>query len=50
MLDPRNVLRRGFTLTLQDGKIVKSASAVTEKEALETRFHDGTVYSQIINK
>jgi len=46
-LDPQNILLRGFSLALQKGKIVKSVEAVVETEELETRFHDGSVFSTI---
>ncbi len=48
LLDPNNVLQRGFTLSLQNNRIVKSANEVIETSTLETRFHDGAVFSQII--
>jgi exodeoxyribonuclease VII large subunit len=48
MLDPHNILNRGFTITLQNGKIIKSVQSVTEEVNLETRFHDGSVSSKII--
>ncbi len=50
LLDPQNVLKRGFTLTLKDGKIVKSVKHLDEGEELETRFADGTTKSRIIKK
>ncbi len=50
LLDPQNVLRRGFTLALQNGKIIKSSHEISETNDLETRFHDGSVFSKIIKK
>jgi exodeoxyribonuclease VII large subunit len=50
LLDPANILRRGFTLTSQDGRIMKSAGDVSGDRDLETRFFDGTVKSKIIKK
>ncbi|HPF50561.1 MAG TPA: exodeoxyribonuclease VII large subunit [Draconibacterium sp.] len=50
LLDPENVVKRGFTLTLKDGKIVKSVKQLNLGEELETRFADGTTQSQIIKK
>ncbi|AHW58941.1 Exodeoxyribonuclease VII large subunit [Draconibacterium orientale] len=50
LLNPENVLKRGFTLTLKDGKIIKSSNDVAVGEQLETRFADGTVESKIIKK
>jgi exodeoxyribonuclease VII large subunit len=50
MLDPLNILKRGFTITMQNGKVVKSLQSVSEEVNLETRFHDGSVNSKIIKK
>jgi exodeoxyribonuclease VII large subunit len=50
LLDPANILRRGFTVTRQDGRIMKSAGDVSGDHDLETRFFDGTVKSKIIKK
>ena len=47
LLNPENVLKRGFTLTLKEGKIVKSVKRLKVGEELETRFADGKVQSQI---
>ena len=50
LLNPENVLKRGYTLTLKEGKIVKSAAQLNLNEELETRFADGNVKSKIIKK
>jgi exodeoxyribonuclease VII large subunit len=48
LLDPSNIMKRGFTITRQDGRVLKSASAVSRETDLETLFHDGSVFSKII--
>lgn len=48
ILDPENVLKRGFTITTQHDRIIKSASELLETEHLETHFHDGRVTSKIL--
>ncbi len=50
LLNPINVLKRGFTLTLKDDKIVKSVKDVKTGDELETRFADGNVKSKITKK
>ncbi len=50
LLNPENILKRGFTLTLKEGKIVKSVKQVKIDEELETRFADGFIKSKIIKK
>ncbi len=49
LLDPANVLSRGYTLTLKEGKIVKSAALLQPGDEIETRFTDGNVKSKITN-
>lgn len=48
LLDPQNILQRGFTITSQKGVILKSLLQVSDEPDLETRFVDGTVKSKII--
>lgn len=43
MASPEYILKRGYTLTLKDGKIVKSASSFAIGERIVTRFSDGEV-------
>lgn len=50
LLNPENVLKRGFTLTLKAGKVMKSSKDVAVGEELETRFADGKVTSKITKK
>jgi len=47
LVEPSNVLRRGYTLTLRDGKIVKSAQELKTAEHIVTRFMDGESISTI---
>lgn len=47
MVSPENILKRGYTLTLKDGKIVKSAQQLAENETIETLFSDGKTESVI---
>ncbi len=47
MVSPQNVLRRGYTLTLKDGKIVTSMQDLGVDDTIETRFRDGISVSRI---
>ena len=47
MVSPQNVLRRGYTLTLKDGKIVTSLQDLGVDDTIETRFRDGISVSRI---
>ncbi|MBK8920536.1 MAG: exodeoxyribonuclease VII large subunit [Saprospirales bacterium] len=46
-LHPDTVLRRGFSLTLKDGKALAGAVAVAPGDLLETRLRDGSVFSMV---
>ncbi|MCG6190416.1 exodeoxyribonuclease VII large subunit [Maribellus maritimus] len=50
LLNPENVLKRGYTLTLKEGKIIKSVSDLQIEDNIETRFADGKVKSKITKK
>ncbi|MCF6357548.1 MAG: hypothetical protein L3J54_07050, partial [Draconibacterium sp.] len=50
LLNPENILKRGYSLTLKDGEILKSASQLNINDEIETRFNDGKVKSKIIKK
>ncbi len=50
MMDPQNVLRRGYTITLQNGVLLKSVHAISPEMPLETRFADGSAESTILKK
>jgi exonuclease VII large subunit len=47
ILNPFNVLQRGFTITSVDGIMIKSARQLKEGETIETRFKDARVRSKI---
>ena len=46
-LDPRSVMKRGFTLTSTDGTLVKSVRSVKKDTKLQTRFADGVATSVV---
>lgn len=50
ILDPVNVLKRGYTITSVKGKIVKSFTELTRNDIIETTFTDGSVKSKVIEK
>ena len=47
MANPENILKRGYTLTLKDGKIVKSTSSLKKGDVISTRFSDGNIQSEV---
>jgi exodeoxyribonuclease VII large subunit len=48
ILDPVNVLRRGYSITSRNGKIVKSRTELSKEDIIDTRFSDGSVKSSVI--
>ena len=46
-LDPINVLNRGFSLTLKNGKIVKSIAELNENDIIENKYKDGKIKSRV---
>ena len=50
LISPANVLKRGYTITLREGKIVKSVENMNVGEQIETHFSDGKIESRIIKK
>jgi len=50
LVDPQNILKRGYSLTMVDGKIVKSAKQVNPGDRLETKLFDGNIESVVTGK
>ncbi len=50
ILQPENVLRRGYSLTLKNGKTVTNANEVSPGDELETRLREGVMYSTVMKK
>ncbi|MFZ4783785.1 MAG: exodeoxyribonuclease VII large subunit [Armatimonadaceae bacterium] len=46
-LHPDNVLRRGFSITTQNGKVVTSSTTLRTGVTIETRLREGTVTSVV---
>jgi len=47
ILDPVNVLKRGFSITKVNGKALKKASDVKPGDTINTTLYEGTIESQI---
>jgi exodeoxyribonuclease VII large subunit len=47
MLDPENVLKRGYSMTSMNGCIVKSAAALKPGDMIKTKFADGYASSEV---
>jgi exodeoxyribonuclease VII large subunit len=49
-LDPIHVLKRGFSITRKNGKVVKTVEDVQPGDRLETEFPEGKVISEVKSK
>ena len=47
LLSPENVLRRGYSITLKDGKAVTDAADLTPGDRIISRFHHGEIASTV---
>ena len=47
MLDPLNVLKRGFSITLYEGKALKSYTQVKPTDKITTLLADGRLESEV---
>ncbi|UJH92166.1 exodeoxyribonuclease VII large subunit [Antarcticibacterium sp. 1MA-6-2] len=47
MLSPENILKRGYSITRQNGKLIKAADELQPDLLLETQLYSGTVSSRI---
>lgn len=47
LLDPINVLKRGYSITYKDGKLVKNVNDVNNGDLLETKLADGSIISKV---
>lgn len=47
-LHPENILRRGFSLTLKNGKAVGSVQEINTGDTLATRLKDGVIASKVV--
>lgn len=48
ILNPENVLKRGYTITSVNGIILKEKSSLNEEDIIDTRFYDGNVKSRVL--
>ncbi len=50
VLDPVNVLKRGFSITRFHGKIIQDSNDIAINEEIETQLFNGTINSKITSK
>lgn len=49
LLDPKNVLKRGYSITLHNGKALTDATQINKNDKLLTMLYSGTVTSTVEN-
>ena len=49
LLNPLNILKRGYSITYLDSKTLKSVSKVNKDDVLSIRLSDGTISSKVID-
>jgi len=47
-LDPRTLLKRGYSITMCGGKVVRSADDVREGEVITTSLQKGEIHSTVL--
>ncbi|HOL21739.1 MAG TPA: exodeoxyribonuclease VII large subunit [bacterium] len=47
LMNPVNVLKRGYSITFKDGKIVKNADSLQEEDRIETQLFSGRIKSKV---
>ena len=48
ILDPENVLKRGYSITTYKGRLIKSVTEVNAEDVIDTRLNDGMINSKVI--
>ncbi len=50
ILDPANILKRGYTITSYNGKIIKDYELLSIDDTIETKFSIGKIFSKVTGK
>ncbi len=48
LLNPENILKKGYSLTIKDGKIITDASELKDGDTITTKLRIGTINSKVI--
>jgi exodeoxyribonuclease VII large subunit len=46
-LDPLNVLKRGYSITYLNGKVLRDITTLKKADIIDTRLHDGAITSTV---
>jgi exodeoxyribonuclease VII large subunit len=50
LLNPENVLQRGFSITSINGNILKSTDQIRKDDQIDTQLYEGTLRSKVLDK
>jgi exodeoxyribonuclease VII large subunit len=50
LLNPENILRRGYSITTMNGIIIKNNTHVREGDLIDTQLFEGSLRSKVLNK
>jgi exodeoxyribonuclease VII large subunit len=48
LVDPANILKKGYALIYKGGRIIKSISEINDNDILETKLQDGRIDSKVL--
>ena len=48
LLNPENILSKGYSLTLKNGKIISDVSSLKEGDTITTKLKNGKIESKVI--
>ncbi len=49
LLDPQNILKKGYSITYLNGKAIKNAAELKEGDVISTKLANGNIDSKVIN-
>jgi len=50
LLNPENVLQRGFSITSINGRIIKNSDQISKDDQIDTQLFEGTLRSRVVGK
>ncbi len=50
LVNPLSILKKGYTLTYKNDKLVKSINDISKNEIIKIKLHDGFITSKVIDK
>jgi exodeoxyribonuclease VII large subunit len=50
LLNPENILKRGFSITSINGRILKNSDLIKKDDLIDTQLYSGILRSRVVNK